>query len=361
MKIKRVVALFIMLLFICGCAPLGPLKRTKGPRVFTPAKDSSTLIESEFKFPKPTDYRIGIDDLIEVNIWRHPDLTREVIVRPDGKISYLLIGDIQVAGLTVAELDDVMTKKFEEYANELQQKEVTEGPPVRREYRIGLGDGLDISVWKVPDLTVHAIVRPDGKISFPLIGDVQAYGKTLTEFDDELTEKLNKYVKDPQVSVMVTIFGEVERRKVTFVTEFISTFLEEKPEISILVKRFGSRKVIVLGDVAAPGIFDILGNARLLDAIGYAGGFTDLAVKDNVFIIRGDITQSPEVIKVNAWSIIRDGRLDNNIPLQNQDIVYVPRSLIGNVTTFIENIYPSVQNLQNSVTLREALKATWKK
>lgn len=361
MKNKQLIAIIVAVFFASGCASSrSPQTKhsAQGPRVFTAAPDSKALVESEFKMPKPTDYRIGIDDLIEINVWRHPDLSQEIIVRPDGKISYLLIGDVQTAGLTVSELDNVMTKKFEEYAKELQQKEVVEAPPVRREYRIGLNDGLDISVWKVTELSMHVIVRPDGKISYPLIGDIEAYGKTLTELDDELTEKFKKYINDPQVSIMITTFGETERGRVTFVTEFITTFLEEKPEVSILVKRFGSRKVIVLGDVTNPGIFDIVGNARLLDAIGYAGGFTNLAVKDNVFVIRGDVNANPELIKINAWSIIRDGNLNNNIPIQNQDVVYVPRSLIGNIKTFIESIYPNVQNLQNSVTLRDAIKAT---
>lgn len=375
MKNKQVIAIFILIFFVSGCASLltksrkGPevvtpaklRKAQKGPKVLTPSPDKPALIESEFKIPKPTDYRIGADDLIEVNIWQHPDLTREVIVRPDGKISYLLIGDIQAAGLSVSELDEVMTKKFEAYAKELQEKEVTEAPPVRREYRIDLGDKLDISVWKVPDFSLSVIVRPDGKISYPLLGDIEVYGKTLTELDDDLTKKISKYVNDPQVSVMITAFGAVERKRITFVAEFISTFLEEKPEISILVKRFGSRKVIVLGEVNDPGIYDIVGNAKILDAIGYAGDFTKFAVTDNVFVIRGDITTNPEVIKVNAWSVIRQGRMSHNIPLQNQDIVYVPRSFIGDVKILIETLYPSVTNLQQSVTLREALKATWKK
>ena len=364
MENKRVIAIFIMFILISGCASPGT-PRTKNsrqsPRVFTADPNTQTLVESEFKMPKPTDYQIGIDDLLEIVIWKHPDLSKEVIVRPDGKISYLLIGDVQVAGLTVSELNGVMTKRFEEYARELQQKEVIEAPPAKREYRIALGDGLDISVWKVPDLSLqHVIVRPDGKISYPLIGDIDAYGKTLTELRDELKQKLNQYVRDPQVSVMITTFGGEQRSRVTFVTEFISTFLEEKPVISILVKRFGSRKVIVLGDVNNPGIFDIVGNARLLDAIGYAGGFTNIAVKDNIFVIRGDIAENPELIKVNAWSIIRDGKLSNNIPIQDQDIVYVPRSLIGNIKTFVETINPEITFLQNSIALRAAVKAAFR-
>lgn len=355
-KNRHVIVILCTLLFISGCA----FSKKYGASVYTINPGSPAPIESEFKIPKPSDYRIGFDDLLEVNIWQHPDLSKEVIVRPDGKISYLLIGDMPAAGLTVAELDDGITKKFEAYARELQGKGTQGASPIREEYRIGLSDGLDISVWKVQDLTVHVIVRPDGKISYPLIGDIQAYGKTFTELDDELTEKLKKYIKDPQVSLMITSFGELERKRITFVTEFITTFLEEKPEISILVKRFGSRKVIVLGDVKKPGIYDIVGDARLLNAIAYAEGFTDTAVKDNIFLIRGDIESNPTIIKVNVWDIIKRGNYGLNIPLQNQDIIYAPRSFVGNISAFMTTIYPIIRNLNDSVTLQQALKRSFK-
>ena len=356
MRYRQAIIISILFIFISGCAST----KKYGASVFTIDPGSETPVETEFEIPKPTDYRIGLDDLIEVNIWRHPDLTKEVIVRPDGKISYLLIGDLQAAGLTVTELDDVITKKFEEYAKGLAEKEVAESPVVRKEYRIGLGDGLDISVWKVPDLTARVIVRPDGKISYPLTGDVDAHGKTLTELDNELTEKLSKYVKDPQVSVMITTFGEVERRRITFVTEFITTFLEERPEISIIIKGFGSRKVIVLGQVNGPGIYDIKGSARLLDAIAYAGGFTKTAVEDNVFLIRGEISSNPTVVKVNIWDIIKRGTMALNLPLQNQDIIYAPNSIVGNVNIFIEQIQPTLDVLSSSVTLKDAMKKSFK-
>lgn len=356
MKIRQVIAISIILILIAGCAPF----KMRAPKVFTTLPGRIAPIVSEFEVPKPTDYRIGLDDLLEVNVWRHPDLSKEVIVRPDGKISYLLIGDMQAQGLTVAELDNAMTKKFEEYAKKLEGEGAVETLPVRKEYRIGLGDTLEISVWKVPDLSARAIVRPDGKISYPLLGDMQAYGKTFTELDDELTEKLTKYIKDPQVSIMITGFGEIERRRVTFVTEFITTFLEERPEISILVKRFGSRKVIVLGQVNKPGIYDLVGNTRLLNAIAGAGDFTEYAVRDNIFLIRGDIESNPTVIKVNVWDIIKRGNNSLNIPLQNQDIIYAPRSIVGNINVFMTAIYPTLKNLNDSVILQKALKTTFK-
>jgi polysaccharide export outer membrane protein len=334
---------------LSGCAPL------QKPQLITygPDKEDGAIV-TEFEIPEPTDYRIGIDDSLEVNVWQHPDLSKEVTVRPDGKISYLLIGDVQAAGLSVAELDKEVTRKFEEYAKKLKDVE-QEGPPVKKEYTIGLADELDISVWKIPDLSAKVIVRPDGNISYPLVGDIRAYGKTLTEFDEELTKALGEYVLYPSVSVMVVKFGEIERRRITFVTEFISTFLEEKPEISIIVKSFGSRKVIVLGQVDDPGIYDLEGNARILDGIAYADGFTDAAVKDNIMLIRGNIRHNPTVIKINAWDIIKRGNYAMNIPLQSQDIIYVPRSVVGNINVFLSQISPAIEELNDSITLKSAI------
>lgn len=345
---RCILAALIISLFVCGCA------RMEKPKVITYGPDRRTPIVTEFEIPKPTDYRIGIDDSLEIDVWQHPDLSKEVTVRPDGKISYLLIGDVQAAGLSVAGLDAEITKKFEEYAKKLKGSD-QEGPPVREEYKIGLSDELEISVWKIPDLSAKAIVRPDGKISYPLVGDIPAHGRTLVEFDKELTKRLSEYVRDPHVSIMVTKFGEVERRRITFVTEFISTFLEEKPEISVIVKSFGSRKVIVLGQVATPGIYDLQGSARLLDGIAYAGGFTNNAVKDNIVLIRGNIRYNPTVIKINAWDIIKRGNYAMNIRLENQDIIYAPRSVVGNINLFISQISPAVSILSDSITLKSAI------
>jgi polysaccharide export outer membrane protein len=353
MKKRQLIFLFSLIILVSGCA-------MPRPKVVTTKSGWPFPSVTKFEMPEPTDYRIGLDDILEVNIWKHPDLSKEVTVRPDGKISYLLIGDVQAAGVTVAELDRVITAKFEKYAKKLQEKEGAEGPPIQEEYRIGVGDELNISVWRIPDLSIHASVRPDGKISYPLIGDVLAYGMTAEELDAEITERLEEYVKYPQVSVMIMRFGKVEGKRIAFVTDFISTFLEEKPEISILVKTFGSRKIIVLGQVGSPGIYDLKGNSRLLEAIGSAGGFKTDAVKDNIFVIRGNIYANPTVIKVNAWDIIKRGNYAMNIPLQDKDIIYAPRSIVGNWNVLIGQVSPTIDILNDSITLKDALQATLK-
>src|SRR3990167_1243699 len=147
-----------------------------------------------------------------------------------------------------------------------------------REYTIDVGDTLDISVWKVPDLSSsEVIVRPDEKISLPLIGDIQAVGRTLTELDAEVTEKYALYVREPQVSVMI--------------------------------KRFGGSKVVVLGDVKTPGVYSFSGAIRLAEAIALAGDCTKYAVKNNILVIRGDIHNNPEIISANMISFVKNARL----------------------------------------------------
>ncbi len=347
-KYSIILSLFMFLFVsISGCSGW---RSRQSPRLFTSKRNAPLTIlahETKFEVPKLADYRIGIDDILEIFMFRHPDLSRDVIVRPDGKISYLLIGDLQAAGLTVAELDDSITKGFEVYvANSLDEPMEQ---PLKEEYLINLGDKLNISVWEEPDFLVDVIVRPDGRISYPLVGDMKVYGKTIEKFDEELTEKLREYVKEPLVSIMLTKMGIGEG--LSFIAGFISMYLEEKPDISVLVKQFGSRSVIVLGEVEEPGVYSLQGNVRLLDAIGYGGGFTDNAVRDNVFVIRGDISSDPVVIRVNAWDIIRRGNYLLNIPLQDQDVVYAPRSIVGNYNVLLEQVSPTLGLIKESTNI----------
>ncbi len=348
--------------FISGC---GAQRSRLAPRVITSKQDPLSRmvpipilpIETEYKPMKIAEYTVGVGDVLSVFMWRHPDLSTDVTVRPDGKISYLLIGDVQAEGLTVPELDDVITEKFEKFAVEQASQEMMEAP-LKEEYKINLGDELSVSVWKEPDFDTKLIVRPDGRISFPLTGDIMVYGKSLPEADEILTEKLSEYVKDPHVSMTITRFGILEGQQ--YIAGFISMYVEEKPDISVIVTKFGSRKVIVLGQVSSPAIYDLEGNARLFDAIAYAGGFTDNAVRDNVFVIRGDVFSEPTVIKVNAWDIIRRGNYALNIVLQDQDIVYVPRSIVGNYNVLIQQLQPTATLLKDTLQIQQDFEILFK-
>jgi polysaccharide export outer membrane protein len=122
------------------------------------------------------------------------------------------------------------------------------------EYVIGVEDKLSISVWREPDLTRTVTVRPDGKITFPLIGDIQAAGKSAQSLDEVITAQIARYIKEPVVTVTV---------------EEINNF-----------------KVYVLGEVTKQEALLLRQRTRLLQALAIAGGLTQYADKSNVVLVR---------------------------------------------------------------------------
>ncbi len=173
-----------------------------------------------------------------------------------------------------------------------------------REYTIGADDVLAISVWQNPDLNQEVIVRPDGMISFPLVGDVMAEGLTITQFDAELTRLLGEFVR--------------------------------APEVSISIRKLGGRKVIILGEVGSPGVHSVAGANTVLEAIAVAGGFKDSAVASSVILIRGGF-EHPQAQRLNLTKALRgDARI--NLALQTEDIIFVPKKFISNVNFFLNQV-----------------------
>jgi polysaccharide biosynthesis/export protein len=126
--------------------------------------------------------------------------------------------------------------------------------PTGEEYVLGVEDKLSISVWKELDLAKTLSVRPDGKITFPLVGDIQAAGRTAKQLTDDVTKALALYIKEPVVTVSV---------------EEINNF-----------------KVFVLGEVATQGALTLRRRTRLLEAIALSGGMSQYADKSNVVLLR---------------------------------------------------------------------------
>lgn len=302
-----------------------------------------TLSEAQ---PATVIYRIDKEDVLDLAVWRHPELSREVIVRPDGMISYPLVGDIEAAGLALSELSGKVSRGLSEFVKKRLKPSISKKPEEKAKYQIANGDTLDISVWGVPDLSREAIVSPDGMISYPLVGNVQATGKALSELDEELTKGLGNYVKDPQVSVMVKSFG--------WNNEAPAALLEENPEVTVMLKKFGGRKVVVLGEVAKPGVYTFTGNVRLIEALALAGGYTKYALRDNILVIRGDVHKSPQVIVSNISKLFKRADLSQNVVIQPQDIIYVPFSIISNINAFLETISPLIDTIYKSAAVQNS-------
>ena len=160
------------------------------------------------------------------------------------------------------------------------------------EYRIGAGDVLEIATWKEPELTRREIlVRVDGKISFPLLGDIPAAGMTPMELTETIEKGLKNYVASPVVTVTVT-----------------ST---------------ASQKIYVMGEVMKPGEFPLTKGLTVLQAFTLAGGFTQWASKDEIILIRKEGGKD-KIYKINYKDILKGRETDNNLMLQANDTIVVP-------------------------------------
>jgi polysaccharide export outer membrane protein len=159
------------------------------------------------------------------------------------------------------------------------------------EYRIGPQDLVRIDVWKEPDISRTIPVRPDGKISLPLMNDVQAAGLTAMELAGSIREGLSKYITSPQVTVTVT--------------------------------EINSRRVYVTGEVMRPGAQPLLPNMTALQALTSAGGFTQFAKTKSIYILRNE--DGKQVKHPFNYKAVLDGKHpEDNIQLQPGDVFVVP-------------------------------------
>jgi polysaccharide export outer membrane protein len=146
------------------------------------------------------------------------------------------------------------------------------------DFRIGPDDVIEVSVYQEKELSATVPVRPDGKISIPLIGEMPASGKTATELQKEIAEKYTRFISEPAVTVVV--------------------------------KEVNSPKVSVLGEVKTPGMYKIKDRATVFDAIAMAGGLTEYAKRDKVTVIRVDDSGQQRHLKVNLEDQIKGRRPD---------------------------------------------------
>jgi polysaccharide export outer membrane protein len=158
-------------------------------------------------------------------------------------------------------------------------------------YVIGEEDVLNISVWKEPDVTRTVPVRPDGKISLPLLNDVQAAGLTPGQLGMLITERLKKFIAEPQVTVIVT--------------------------------QINSRRIYILGEVARPGAYPLLPNMTVLQALSSAGGFTQFASSKGIYVLRSE-NGKQQKYPFNYKDVIKGQRAEQNIILKPGDTIVVP-------------------------------------
>src|SRR5262245_46805022 len=158
-------------------------------------------------------------------------------------------------------------------------------------YTVKPGDVLEISVWKEPDLQRTVLVRPDGQFSFPLVGEVDARSKTVSDLNKLVSERLAKFISDAVVTISVT-------------------------EIK-------GNKIYVLGQVNKPGEFIVNPSVNIMQALSMAGGMTPFAATNDIIVLRGQGKQQ-NAMAFRYNDVVRGRSLDTNIELLSGDIVVVP-------------------------------------
>ncbi len=178
------------------------------------------------------------------------------------------------------------------------ETEQTRGGALVESFQIGVDDTLQISVWRNPELSVSVPVRPDGKISVPLIGDVQAGGLTPQELSQNIRQKLSAFVREPIVTVIVTSVRSAE-------------FLN---------------RVRLTGAVRAPRSLPHRRGMTVLDAVLEVGGVNDFAAPNRTKLYR-KVGGKVEVYDIKLGDILTEGELGTNALLQPGDVLVVPERL----------------------------------
>lgn len=208
---------------------------------------------------------------------------------------------------------------------EVVSSPAAEGRIVIREFQLGPGDVVEVTVWRNDDLNRKVQVSSTGTISYPLIGSIQAGGLSVFELRDGIAAGLSEYLVDPQVGI-----------------EIVS---------------YESNKIIVLGEVNRPGVFQSRGRPTALEAISMAGGFTRDAEPRTVLLVRGDI-DSPELLTLNLRDTLKKGDVAQNAVLLPGDVLYVPASVFASAERIfarIDTILRPIVRVETGIILSDSV------
>ena len=382
---------------------------SKGIRAWT-NKESKSWQELEGRFPtKGNYYGMALGDL-------NKDGEQDLCAASSGEGIKVWLGKGRKPFAAVSQrIRQIPSKAVEKEVDENNVYTTKDGVS---QYKIGTRDVLEITLWTGSKKeTDNITVREDGHISFKFVQDLEASGLTIAELDKRLTDALKKFIRNPGIDISVkefkskyvTMIGEISAGQEgglgpgRYALKGKTTLLEllifaGGPTISanlnqVLVRRKNGKsitanlfdaivrggaaqeiilddgdivnipsitesenRIYIYGEVGSPGMFPFSGKSlRLFDAISQAGNVTIFAKESETRVIRGDISQ-PEVISVDLEALIERGDQTQNIALTNGDLVYVPRTIIGDASRFLRQINVLIDLITKPATIGDAVK-----
>lgn len=242
-------------------------------------------------------YALDVGDVVGLQVEDHPELSADTVVRPDGMISAPLLGDVPAGGVTPEALRQTLKAG---YATRIPQPVVT----VFVKPQAKLNEFFTTLMSGDFGATRTLVVRPDGQISLPLLGEVTVAGHTVGEMQAEISNRYRDIFRYIEVSINVT-----------------SSF---------------ERRVTVLGEVARPGMFPLSGSLTIPQVLALAGGLLETAQPKNVYVVRRNPDDSYIGLRVNLQPSEPQEGMGAGIELLPRDIVVVPKSGIAKVDKWVD-------------------------
>ena len=371
-------------------------EKFKGKQIFFPE-------ELEKGRPERRIYRIGAEDELYVSVWQNPDLSMDVIVRDDGKISLPLVGEVEVAGLQVPELESLLQQKYAKY---VEKPQVTVTVKAINSLKVFITGAVRVSTFTAGPLPAGFPLRGDKRLltalsQVEILPDADLSEAYIVRGEIIIPLNLNRLLKDgdmtqnillkpadtvviPALIKEIAVLGEVNRpgrhkvKRRTTVLDALAVAGGIKPETAVLhmayVARRGSilsinfkrlidmggldqnilledndiiyvpssqeNKVFVLGEVRSPGVVRFVDPIDVLEAISEAGDFMTTANRGQVVVVRGGLHQ-PKVYAVNVLAMMK-GYTRESFVLDRRDIVYVPRTAIADWNLFVSQLLPTL-------------------
>lgn len=272
------------------------------------------------------EYKIDPGDILEITLWTGTTATREeVLIRPDGKISFGFVEDLYVKGLTPTQLDNILTQQFKQYVKQpridvvvkkFNSKFVTLAGAIGVGLRAGVGTGAGKYALTGKVSMLEMVSRAGGPTRDANLREVRVRRKE----GQTITLDLSRAIFQGDISQDIILdAGDMV---------FLPALIKD------------ANRVYVFGEIEEPGMYTFTGSDfRIFDAISKAGGPTVFATGESTKIVRGDITQ-PEIISVDLKRLVEQGDQTQNVLLASGDLVFVPRSFMGDVNLFWKRIRP---------------------
>jgi polysaccharide export outer membrane protein len=350
------------------------------------------------------EYRIGVDDVLQVLVWGQPDLSLDLLVRRDGSISMPLAGNLKVVGLTIPELERTLAERLSSFVDQpsvvvnpkeinslrifivgsIRRPDISIGP-VRSAFILRGGNTLlealsdveflpdadlaasyvsrnDViipvdlkALLKDGDLMQNLLLEPGDRVVVPgplkhvsVLGEVRQPDRYRVNLDTTLMDALS-IAKGVNVQTADLYMAYVARNKQVLpinlkrllsMGDLSQNVLMEDGDV-VYVPDIRDNRFFVLGEVFKPGVVSYTEPMDVVEAVAQAGGFLITAQRGQVVVVRGGI-QSPQIYQVNALGML-EGRFGERFILQRRDIVYVPRTPIADWNVFVTQLLPTIQ------------------